>query len=171
MDQFAEEWKPVVGYEGLYEVSNHGRVRRLPGTYGCRNGRILTPKPLPRGYLTVMLSKDNVPSRVYPHHLVAAAFIGPRPKGYDINHIDRCRTNNRTENLEYVTRRENIQHAAQFGAYSGENNAAAKLTKEQVIRIRELKGSATQDQIAKMFGVTQTHVSGIHRGCRWAEKD
>lgn len=103
-----EVWKPVVGYEGLYEVSNTGKVRSL---YDARwdKYRVKELKPLnnSRGYLMVFLYKDGERKMHTVHKLVMAAFVGPRPEGYDINHIDEDKTNNRVDNLEYCTHREN----------------------------------------------------------------
>lgn len=104
-----EIWRPVVGYEGLYEVSNTGRVRSL--NYN-RTGKVreLKPEATEAGYLRIALCKDGKAKNHKIHAIVMAAFVGPRPEGYDVNHIDECKTNNRVENLEYCTRRENLNH-------------------------------------------------------------
>lgn len=104
-------WRPVVGYEGLYEVSNTGRVRSL---YDARHQKYrvkeLKPGANRYGYLMVGLHKNGKQKLHTVHSLVMAAFVGPRPEGYDVNHIDECKSNNRVENLEYCTRRENNNH-------------------------------------------------------------
>ena len=104
-----EEWKQVVGLEGKYSVSNHGRVMSL------RTGKILVPKVLPNGYQRVKVtSKDHKRDR-YVHRLVAEAFCN-RPEGYDIvNHIDNDPTNNNSNNLEWTTQRGNVIHAMSQG--------------------------------------------------------
>lgn len=112
-----EIWKPVVGYEGRYEVSNLGAVRAVHST---RSG---SPRPLAQttdshGYLSVTLYKgDGLAGRKSfgVHQLVAAAFIGEKPAGLDVNHLDGLRANNSSTNLEYVTRSENIKHAVRLG--------------------------------------------------------
>ena len=101
-----EEWKPVEGYEGLYEVSNLGQVR----SYSNRHGGLLKyPKLLKidvssgTGYGCVTLCKNNKVKRVPIHRLVALAFI-PNPNNYPcVNHKDEIRTNNKVDNLEWCT--------------------------------------------------------------------
>lgn len=107
-----ERWLPVVGHEGLYEVSDIGRVRRIAGGRGARAGRVLGGKISDPGYRAVSLGADHT-ERV--HVLVAAAFIGPRPAGYTINHRDGDKLNNTVENLEYATYSENNRHAFATG--------------------------------------------------------
>lgn len=109
-----EEWRPVVGYEALYSVSSYGRIRRdAPGprTYP---GKILKVQHNGRGYLHVQLSKNNRQRHIPVHRLVAAAFLGPA-NGLQVNHMDLNKSNNRLDNLEYVTHSENMQHAFDHG--------------------------------------------------------
>lgn len=113
--QQAEEWRPVVGYEGVYSVSNLGRIRRDSRASGTREGYIRTPLRHQRGYLQVTLSRDNHINLYRVHRLVAAAFIGPCPAGKQVNHRNGIKTDNRPENLEYLTNLENAQHATRNG--------------------------------------------------------
>lgn len=94
-----EVWKPIPGEEH-YEVSNLGRVKSL------RRNLILRPYAA-NTYRKVRLSNR----REYVHRLVAEAFLGGIPKGMEVNHIDFDKTNNRLENLEIVTRSQNIRHS------------------------------------------------------------
>lgn len=110
-----ETWKQVVGYEGLYEVSNLGRVRSLdreivaerggkPFRYKMK-GRIIAPQERKHGYLSVCLygkeSKNGRFHQVSVHRIVAEAFI-PNPNGYsEVNHIDENKQNNSLSNLEW----------------------------------------------------------------------
>lgn len=111
-----EEWCPVVGYEGYYSVSNIGRVRRDAGGPGARAGLVLRPKRNAKtGYLTVSLFRGGDGCSHTVHTLVAAAFIGVRPNGWTVNHIDGDKLNNRPSNLEYVTRGDNARHAWETG--------------------------------------------------------
>lgn len=101
-----EIWKDVAGYEGLYEISNLGRVR-------SKNG-ILKPQKRQHGYLGIMLYGKGGHKRGFRtfsvHRLVAEAFI-PNPNGYpEVNHIDEDKTNNRADNLEWVSRIQNCHH-------------------------------------------------------------
>lgn len=97
----AAEWRPVVGYEGLYEVSDQGRVRRA----GRR--RYLRQAPNARGYLWVKLYGGEKARNHRVHVLVAAAFIGPRPAGFTVDHLDEHKRHSWVENLEYAGRLEN----------------------------------------------------------------
>ena len=103
-----EIWKDVVGWEGLYQVSNLGRVKSLPWVGHHKNDIIMKMFGNGTGYLTVMLYKPAKKKLV--HRLVAEAFI-PRPDGKaQINHIDGNKTNNRVDNLEWCTQSENMRH-------------------------------------------------------------
>ena len=117
-----EEWRDVVGYEGLYMVSSFGRIVGLPRTYLLGNGkkytrsksyRILEPFPHPRKkllYYRISLSKNNKRKFFYVHRLVAMAFI-PNPNNYPfIDHIDRNGLNNSTSNLRWCTQEMNMRN-------------------------------------------------------------
>lgn len=98
--------RPVIGYESVYDVDDAGAVFRV------RSGRALVPYLRKNGYLQVQLNKDGAAETRLVHTLVAEAFLGPRPAGQQINHIDHDKTNNAASNLEYVTPKENA-HAFQ----------------------------------------------------------
>lgn len=106
-----ELWRPVVGYENLYEVSDQGNVRSVdryvPGKTGpqFKKGVSLKPGVNIHGYIHFRLSGRTLTA----HSLVAAAFIGERPKGCVIDHLNEKRSDNRAMNLEYVTQAENIR--------------------------------------------------------------
>lgn len=162
-----EEWRPVVGYEGVYEVSNLGRVKRVGPAKGAQSGRVLKPLPDRRGYQSVVLWCKFVEKRTFIHKLVAAAFIGPRPDGLAVNHIDHDPTNNRAANLEYVTNRDNTHHAMKAGRMAhGERHGSAKLTADQIIDIRAASG-ITQRELAAKYGVGQMTINAILRRKTW----
>ncbi len=106
-----ESWLPVVGYEGFYEVSNHGRVRSVTrevpyGRYGrtVYKGRNIKLTRLANGYLSVKLSLRGCTRTTYVHELVLRAFVGPRPDTVnrgEIRHLDGIKTNNALSNLKY----------------------------------------------------------------------
>ena len=115
-----EEWKAIAGYEGSYEVSNLGQVRSLDRVNGRGFnifGKVLEPNPDVKGYLGVGLYSGHRASRRRRliHQLVAEAFIGPRPDGYDVCHNDGNNQNNKPENLRYDTRSANILDAVRHG--------------------------------------------------------
>lgn len=124
----AEEWRPVVGWELVYEISSHGRVRSLTRVSNRRllNGRVLKPQSNPkRGrYLHVRLCEDSRKRTAKIHVMVAEAFLGARPAGYDIRHLDGDPTNNHVANLQYGTRSDNVRDAVQHGTH---NHVAAKV--------------------------------------------
>lgn len=101
------EWKDVPGYEGLYKVSNQGDIatKRRQGSQGC----VLHPVLQPHGYITVSLCKDGQVHKFYVHRLVAVTFLGEKP-GMEVNHKDENRSNNRLENLEWVTANQNCNY-------------------------------------------------------------
>ncbi len=106
-----EEWKPIKGYEGLYEVSNTGKIK----SFYFGKTRILSPRKNPLGYLHLVLYKDKVKKDLRVHRLVASAFI-PNPNNKpEVNHIDGDKENNNVDNLEWATRKENINHSIKTG--------------------------------------------------------
>ena len=108
------EWKPVKEYEGLYEVSEGGQVRRCGAGQGAVAGKIRKPQPnIKTGYHQLILSKNNVATGHYVHRLVAEAFYGASE--LQVNHINGDISDNALINLEFVTPAENIQHAIATG--------------------------------------------------------
>lgn len=106
-------WKAVTGYECFYEVSTHGRVRsleRFDNNNHLVKERILKQRKTNTGYLQITLYKNGKLQRYLVHRLVAETFLGKCPKGYQVNHIDENKTNNRIDNLEYVTPKENTNY-------------------------------------------------------------
>lgn len=116
MDQEKEIWKPIEEYNGLYEVSNFGRVRSLDrvvfqqGRKQVYRGTIMTPFKNHHGYYCIRLSKGNKKKTFSVHRLVAKAFI-PNPKNYPcVNHMDETHTNNNVSNLEWCTQEYNMNY-------------------------------------------------------------
>lgn len=168
-----EVWRPIDGFEGLYEVSNLGLVRSFDryvnrnGGIGLLKGRILKPGMSRVGYLHVVLCKDDKRTTFKVHRLVYEAFNGQIPEGMEINHIDEDKSNNRLENLNLMTHKENVnwgtcierrskshinnkalskavvQYDLQgnfIAEYEGLNDAARKLTINQANISSALKG-------------------------------
>ena len=101
MNEIIEEWKPIEGYEGLYEVSNMGRVKSL-GNDKSRKEKILSQYESKSGYLKVTLCKDNKLKPFRVHRLVAKAFIENPNNLPTVNHINEIKTDNRLDNLEWM---------------------------------------------------------------------
>jgi hypothetical protein len=122
-----ERWRDVVGYEGLYQVSDQGKVRSVDrvvshGRYGAANlkGRILRLMLASRcGHLGLTLYNGGVGQIVKVHRLVAAAWIGPCPVGYEVRHGPNGITNNSVSNLSYGTRSENNYDERRDGTHKG----------------------------------------------------
>lgn len=161
----SESWRPVVGYEGLYEVSDLGRVRSLRPYHGVA-GRILVVAPNSERYLRVDLSRAGQRKHALLHVLVARAFLGPCPPEHEVNHKDRDRANPRLDNLEYVTKAGNARHAIAAGrrVARGEGNNS-KLTEQQVREIRAATG--TLQRIADRFGIATPTVYHIRKRNTW----
>lgn len=114
-EEQAEIWKPAPGYEGHYEVSNFGRVQSLKNYHGFLPGRIMSMSTTHKGYVRVTLSMQSKLLNRYVHVLVAAAFNGPCPPKHEVNHKNGKKWDNRASNLEYKTRKGNMEHAAATG--------------------------------------------------------
>ena len=115
-----EQWKPVVGWEGLYEVSNRGNVRsldRIDRRGILRRGRMLKPFALDTGHLRVRVSRDGVNSGPLIHRLVLEAFKGSCPEGMEGCHNDGNPTNNDVNNLRWATRSENQLDSVKHGTH------------------------------------------------------
>lgn len=105
-----EEWRVIKDFPD-YAVSNCGRVKRIKRARTARIGRILKPRKIKDGYLRVSLaSSTKTPKDKLVHRLVLKAFISPCPQGKECNHKDCNKLNNHVENLEWVTRSQNVQH-------------------------------------------------------------
>lgn len=111
------EWRPIKGYEGIYEISNTGSVRNLRSDPKNRTYpyKILVPGKTVKGYQFVFLSVNGKAKNRMIHRLVAETFI-PNPDGLpEVNHIDGNKENNRVNNLEWCTRKDNLKHAVDIG--------------------------------------------------------
>ncbi len=173
-----EAWRPVVGLEGLYEVSNEGQVRSLPrvvrhytGKPLQRAGRVLRGCVTQKGYVKVSLCWGGVVKGVHVHSLVAEAFIGPRPEGALVRHRDGDQSNNCATNLAYGTSQDNSDDMRRHGrVLAGERHGCAKLTQADVDRIRALADSTTQVELARQFHMSVQQISNIVRRAQWKDR-
>lgn len=169
-----EIWKAVPGYEGLYEVSDQGRVRSLDrtivraGSPARYKGRVLKTAPHNGGYRSVVLSDHGAQTSYLVQDLVMEAHVGPRPPGMWVCHGDNDKTNNYLSNLRYDTPAGN--HADKLGhgtLLHGEKHPNARLTREQVVEIREKYRPHLKEALGEEYGVSPHHIYRIHSRERW----
>lgn len=173
-----ETWKPVFGWEGLYDVSDCGRVRALYfGNHGqYKPGRIIKPSIHQNEYIFVTLFRPEtrpVKGRGTPHpgkarsvhSLVLEAFKEPRPYGKVARHLDGVRTNNTPENLAWGTISENCDDAKRHGTFViGEKNGFSILTENDVKEMRRLRRDGlTYVELGSRF---KTHYSNVMLICK-----
>ena len=162
-----ENWQSVLGHEHTYQISDHGRVRRLlkPHLQNGSKWRVLKTSTAPRGYCVVTIAgrTRNV------HVVVLEAFVCPRPPGKWACHNDGDKSNNSLSNLRWDTPTGNFRDRDSHGNTSrGSHRPTAKLTESDVIRIRSLyAGSRRIKLIAKHFSVHPTTISRILQGKAW----
>jgi len=161
-----EIWKDIPGYQNKYQASNEGRVRSLLyknrfGTYKRKKQFIMKPHIHPRGYLKIDLEQRTF----FVHRLVGMAFLGK--SSLVINHKNGKQTDNRIENLEWVTQKQNAQHALKNGWYRrGERHGNSKLTEKQAFKIK-YKESGKYDDIGKKYNVVKSTICAIKNGKLW----
>ena len=182
-----EIWQDILGYEGIYQVSNEGQVRSLDrmvkhqkGGLQTVKGKILKPSTTPKGYQHVILCKNGKAKNFFVHRLVYAAFCGEIPEGLVVNHINEVKTDNRLENLNLMTQKENINWGT-----GHERSAKANLNHPQMSK--PVVGMDEQGNVVITFpsameagrnGYTQGNISACcrgkvkhHKGLIWKYKD
>lgn len=169
-----EIWKDIENYEGLYQVSNLGRVKSLGRVVKRTDGRIRTLKERIRkpvldtkGYVITNLYKESKGKNFYVHRLVAETFIDNVDNKLEVNHINGVKDDNRLVNLEWNTRSENIQHAVDTGLLNikGSKCHTSKLTEKDVLEIRD--SNLTQIELAKIYGISRPLISMIKNRKTW----
>lgn len=174
-----EIWKDIKEYEGLYQVSNKGKIKRLAGKCLTKAGKyrnisenILTcfSNKTRYNYLYVNLNNNGL-KQFRLHRLVALHFI-PNPDNLpEVNHIDGNKNNNTVENLEWCSNLENIRHSFKIGTHkirTGEQAPNSKLTLEQVIEIKErLKNKEYGRRVAKDYNISEGMISLIKNKKYW----
>jgi hypothetical protein len=155
-----EEWRQVVGWEGLYRVSSGGQI------FSEFSKRMLRPYPAGAGYRLIHLVTRGRRAKRYVHQLVTEAFLGPLPPRHEINHRNDNKADNRLENLEYVTHHVN-QLLASDRLFGGKRRQR-KLTPKQVRVVRALPQSEMAT-LAREFGVARTVLRQIRLGITYRD--
>ena len=155
-------WKPITGFEGLYDVSETGYIRN------ARTLKVLKPNKIGKGYLIVHLKKGGKRYARYVHRLTAEAYV-PNPHNHPVvNHDDGNKENCHYTNLIWSTYSENNQHAYDTGLKPlGEGQYQAILTEENVREIKRLGKYATFQEIADKYGVSKATIRDVLIGKTW----
>jgi hypothetical protein len=168
--QNVEQFRPVLGFEGKYEVSNHGRVKAL--NYHRENREALLTGAVDRyGYRKVTFCLQAKQTTHMVHRLVAEAFLPtPTTSANTVNHIDGNKANNSASNLEWLSVSDNVKHAYATGLADskGSKSGMSKLTDEDVLQIRSSYAVAPTEAIAKQFNISQATIHKIASGATWA---
>lgn len=164
-----EVWKDVVGYEGLYQVSNLGRVKSLPKKKGYGVGYTQKEKLLKiannGAYLFVRLGKNGTYKNLFVHRMVAQAFIPNTGNKCDVNHKNGIKTDNRMENLEWNTRQENIIHSYKNGLQKWTDEKISKIEK-RVICLENKQEYDSIKKAAEQTGINRSNIVACCKGRR-----
>ena len=188
MRRVHEVWKPIEGTDGLYEVSSHGRVRSLDRfieykhkgktVRSLKKGKVLSNTSKAE-YQMVKICYSDGHKYIRIHQLVANAFVEKAEGKNYVNHIDANKHNNRADNLEWVTQKENIAHARKMGLCSdtiGVDHHNSKLTADDVRWIRENDrttngGKMSRQEMANILGISNVAVTKIANRKTWKHID
>ena len=165
-----EIWKAIEGYEGKYEVSNLGRVRsldqQLPFTtrwgtiaYRLAKGKMLTARKIHGGYLGVLFKVQGHTEMKLVHRLVAKAFV-PNPQDLEtVNHIDEDKTNNRADNLEWMSRADNVR----YGTGSQRKRTPMRKVEQLTVDGQHVAYFDSIKEASEATGVQTRHIGGCCR--------
>lgn len=178
MNKEVEIWKDISGYEGLYQVSNHGRVKsikrivyRKDGKSRVQDERIVRASKNSNGYFVVSLYKGNEREMFRIHRLVAINFVDGWVDGYVVNHIDTDKSNNNSSNLQWCTSSYNNRHALVTGTKKVEKGSLCKNSKllpDDVLYIRDrIRNGDKQSDIARDMKVSASTINSIKFNRNW----
>jgi len=165
-----ELWLPLKSFSWPYEVSNKGRVRTL--NYNkTKETKVMSLGINRGGYPFIVLRRMGKTVAKTVHSLVMEVWHGNRPEGLVINHKDGVKTNNKNENLEYVTISRNTKHSFEIGTQcnKGINHSQAKMNDDTVRKIRLLKSTGLSNrEVSEELGISRGMVSNVSCGRNWS---
>jgi hypothetical protein len=171
-----EIWKDIKGYEGLYQVSNQGRIKSFPRkvnfgrSWRMTKEKFLSPALDSNNYPFVTLSVTQKHFHLSIHRAVAEAFLDNPKELREVNHINGCKIDNYVENLEWISSSDNKYHALDNDLKAhGQDCSFSKLTNEDVFKIKSLRNTMSQLAIAKQFNISQAQVCRIQTGKEWKQ--
>lgn len=170
-----EIYKDILGFEGLYQISNLGKVKSClkqvfrRNRYCTQYEKVMKNSLTKKGYHRIELCKDGKSRFYLVHKLVARMFLGECSENMQIRHLDGNKINNNLENLKYGTAKENSDDKIIHGTkIRGSKVGTSKLKDEDIINIRELnKKGISQGELAKIYKVTQPAISYIISKRNW----
>jgi len=180
--KFTEEvWKDIPDFEGIYQVSNFGRVKSLERLTKNKQGtclrkeKLLTLNISNKGYAKVKLynTNKNIKKTIFVHKLVGVCFLDNLNQYKEINHIDGDKLNNKMDNLEWCSRSHNVKETYRLNlkkeeTYKGEGNATSKLKEQDVLLIRKLhKQGMSNKELAIKFNVVSGTIGFIVNNQTW----
>ena len=156
-----EQWRPIDGYAGIYEISDFGRVRSV------LRGIIMKLERNVDGYSRIMLQRGGVQERFFVHRLVLTAFRGPCPTGQQAAHNNGCRTDNRICNLRWDTLKNNHADKWRHGTQqAGEQHPNRKLNNDLVRLIR--RDARSSIALGSVIGIDPSTIRKVRRGVAWS---
>lgn len=151
-----EKWRPIVGYEGLYEVSNLGRVRRV---------RIIEPAKKKHGYMQISLvDRNGVRKSFRLHRIVASAFVPNPDSKPQVNHIDENPENNRADNLEWATAEENTNYGSRTARAAAKNGSKTPVLQIDPVTLKVIAEYPGQSAAARATGISASCINACLRG-------
>ena len=158
-----EIWKDIPNFEGQYQASNYGRIK----SHKFGKEKILKLRKTIWGYLVVGLYKNGKQITYFVHRLVWSAFHGEIPEGYEINHKDEDKTNNRLDNLELVTRKENNNYGTRNERAAKTQTNRKDLSKpvfQYTLEGELVKEWESQKEVERQLGYLQSNISNCCLG-------